>query len=223
MAALANKRALRDPRREALAVAIAARDEAEREVQAAADALQAAVERKREAVRQRDALLPGEEEAAGEDYGAAFAASLRAGRPVGAEELGRHRREKGATLEMAEAELNVWRRTAASCEALHAAALTTLEWRERAVDRAARAVCCEPADVRRLATEVADAKALLLEKIAAFHFTLGCFEDSIEGVAARQRFACVLEFNPEPRSHPAFARWQVVFEALKRDADAPLP
>src|SRR6185437_17062963 len=99
----------------------AARDEAEREAQSAADALQAAVERKREAERRRDALLPKEGEEAedsGEAYGVAFAASLRAGRPVSADELDRQRRDQGAVLEMAEAELEVWRRTVVSCATL---------------------------------------------------------------------------------------------------------
>lgn len=219
-------RAARGPLRAELATAIAARDEAEREAQSASDALQAAVERKREAEHRRDALLPREGEGAegsGEAYGVAFAASLRAGRPIGADELDRQRRDQGAVLEMAEAELDVWQRTVVSCEALHTTALNALDWRQRAVERAARAVCCEPADVQKLATEVADAKALLLEKMAAFYFVLGCFEYSIEGVAARRKLENVLEFDPQPRSHPSYARGVAALEALKRDADAPLP
>jgi hypothetical protein len=217
--------------RRKLAVAIAKLDAAERDLQVAVDAKYAASEKQDEAQERLDALRNPSDGDEQPELGAVFAASLRAGAPCDAAVLERPMLERRDAIEAAQRDVDIWTKTYESCKAIIPAKQSAIDNKRRAVDQASIEVVRNAGVIEPLLAGLAELEAQLLERRLVLYFL-----ESRDLIPEKDKRAVMRaqELTELPgsaygvsrtkwREHPTFIALLNAFEALKRDANAPLP
>lgn len=209
----------RSPERVTLASAIAARNEVERQLSAAREAVEQARDKKWQAQDKFDALRARKAEAAvSYSPGAVFAASIAAGQPCGVDVL-----ERPSTFDSVEGalerEVATWTRTQAECNAAISGLEAGLLFKNLRVEDLARAVVRSSGVVAALLDGLdvllaeVDQRLSALASLRARNMVSDADKDAVRTAICRPILG---------DHHPAVARWNEIFAALTRDPDAPL-
>lgn len=210
----------RTPAREALAQAIATADAARRHVQEAVAAAENAWQRQLEAMQRRDALLL-EPTQSGSGYDI-IAALARGDCDVLAVE--RRQFETRDTLADAEREVAAWRRAKDEAKAEIPVREEAQYWADRTVKTCVGAVLTESGAIDRLRGEAERLQADLIARRVTLIFLEKHAELPAEEKRQLSLYLSRSAVLPRDASqHEAAEVWAHAAEALKRDADAPLP
>jgi hypothetical protein len=216
---------LNEPHRAELATAIAAAESARQSLSTARTAAGNAESRLYEAIGKLEdlrKLAPGND-AASQDHVLEALAAATPGFDILA--LSMPDADARALESKAENEIVAWRSAHQNAEKSIPDRQEAVEYADRRVDAAARAVIASSVDVGRLISEAEEAAASIVEKRIRLIYLRQLLDDE----ADRQAIAMFLsrpwldEGSENWKSHPVVVQHRAAYDELLRDATAPLP
>ncbi len=212
----------RSPEREALAAAIVKRQAAQRELTAAEDARGQAQRRRWDADTELSKFRMARDEEPPENFADDLISHVKDGTDYDVAVIGRRdveAREREAELQNA---ADVWTKAQRACEAAIPDRRCDLEWADRHVVTAARKVIAAHPEVEKLLAEAKkirdDLDLRQSELLTVLHLVTSSSE-----IGARLNDELARGLLIDERQFPICGEWNSAFNALQRDADAPLP
>lgn len=223
-----SNRAAGTQHRQALAAAVANLKSAERDLQAAVDAKNAALERQSDAEDRLEALRNSDEQ--GADLGAVFTQSVRSGAPADLATLERPAVKRQEAIARAQHDVDIWSRTLESCRSAVPARQSAVAMAKVRAEAAAADAVRRGDAVEQILDGLEDLQRQVFERRLALHFlerrdlVAEVHKDTVRAVLSKTMpTRAAVESRIEWEGHPVFRSWSDAFEALKRDAGAPLP
>ena len=217
--------------RAALAAAIAGLTEAARDLAATRQAVEEATEAHWAAEEELEKLTNPEEGNDADERGAAFIASVKAGKPADVEDLGGAVAGSERAIAKAERAIETWKKRGSRARRRCRKRRSAVSRAKHAVDEAAVGVMRDANLVGPLLAGLAELSEEFFQRRLLLHF-LACHGLVSEARQADVKAALAplpLPGNPEDvfyrewYARPDYAAWKDALEALRRDAEAHIP